>query len=69
MDRSSNRVVAAALALTLTAGVVHSGPAQGSTAVAPMPRSALGPLLQRDPNRYQDSVNQWPMRPTTQSTR
>jgi RHS repeat-associated protein len=42
MDRSSNRVVAAALALTLTAGVVYSGPAQGSTAVAPMPRSAVG---------------------------
>ena len=88
MDRSSNRVVAAALALTLTAGVVYSGPAQGSTAVAPTPRSAVGvdlgfsahlhdatsglilararvldPLtgafLQRDPNGYQDSVNQY----------
>ncbi len=42
MDRSSNRVVAAALALILTAGVVYSGPARGSTAVAPTPRSAVG---------------------------
>lgn len=33
MDRPSYRVVAAALALTLTAGVVYSGPAQGSAAV------------------------------------
>lgn len=42
MDRATNRVTSTTLPLTMAAGSVFAGPAQGSTAVAPTARSSVG---------------------------